>query len=91
MRPPAASTYLMDAPPPAHAVYGPRNPAATTNYATMPRRPHPPQQHQHAHAHSAAVSGSSFRTMQPPPPHGRFHHEEELRRQAYIQSLGKRP
>ena len=85
---PAASTYLTDH---GHAVYGPRNPSATTNYATMPRRP-PQQQHlahTHHHAHHAHAQSSSFRTMQAHGGNGRFHHEEEMRRQAYIQSLGK--
>lgn len=56
------STYLVDHHP---HVYDTRDPNATTNYATMPRRPNP----------SAFVHDQTQ------------HYNDELRRQAYIQSL----
>ena len=78
MSPNAVSTYLIDQ----HHVYETRiDPmrAGVASYATMPRRPIKVKT-----ASSAGSAISSFRQH----PHHRSHYGEQLKREAYIQSLG---
>ena len=78
MSPNAVSTYLIDQ----HHVYETRiDPmrAGVASYATMPRRPIKVKS-----ASSAGSAISSFRQH----PHHRSHYGEQLKREAYIQSLG---
>ena len=80
MSPNAVSTYLIDQ----HHVYETRiDPmrAGVASYATMPRRPIKVKT-----ASSAGSAISSFRQH----PHHRSHYGEQLKREAYIQSLGNR-
>ena len=78
MSPNAVSTYLIDQNHIYEARVDPMR-AAVSSYATMPRRPVKVKT-----ASSAGSAISSFRQHS----HHRSHYGEELKRQAYIQSLG---
>ena len=80
MSPNAVSTYLIDQNHVYEARVDPARAGGVSSYATMPRRPIKVNKT----ASSAGSAISSFRQHT----HHRSHYGEQLKREAYIQSLG---